>query len=320
MKAVVYERYGPPDVLQLKEVKKPYPGKNEVLVKVRAVGVNASDWEMLRGKPLYGRFMGPFKPVKKILGSDIAGIVEAVGKNVKRFKPGDEVFGDLMGIMGGFAEYVCAPENVLMIKPPGFTFEEVAVLPQSLSIAIHGIRNKGQVLPGQKVLINGAGGGGGTFAVQLAKYYEAEVTGVDNAGKQDMLRSIGADHVIDYTKENYTRSGKRYDLILDMVAYGSVFAYKGALSARGMYYMVGGSMTTILQILFFGPCIKMLEGKKLSILLARAKPEDFDFMTELIKAGKIKLVIDKHFPLIKVPEALLYLGEGHVKGKIVITV
>ena len=207
MKAIVYERYGPPDVLELKEIEKPTPRDNEVLIKVHAVGVNASDWEMLRGKPLYARVAGLFKPRKKILGSDIAGRVEKKKKKVNQFKPGDEVFGDILGNMGGFAQYVCAPENTLLQKPAGMSFEEASVLPQAAVIALQGIRDKGQVQPGQKVLINGAGGGAGTFAVQLAKYFGAEVTGVDSTGKLDMLRSIGADHVIDYTQEDFTKKG-----------------------------------------------------------------------------------------------------------------
>ena len=355
MKAIVYTKYGPPEVLQLKEVEKPVPKDNEVLVKVHAVGVNASDWEGLRGKPLYARLMGLFKPGKKILGSDIAGRVEAVGKNVKQFKPGDEVFGDIFGHMGGFAQYACAPVNTLLPKPAGMTFEEAAALPQSAVIALQGIRDKGQVQPGQKVLINGAGGGAGTFAVQLAKYFGAEVTGVDSTSKLDMLRSIGADHVIDYTQEDFTKKGvappthsrsarcrsfgdviskvcrkdkvsqglskkgQQYDLILDMVAYRSIFAYKRALSAKGKYYMVGGSMAAIFQALLLGPLIKILGGKKLSILAVRANTKDLAFMTELVEAGKVVPVIDKHFPLSKVAEALLYLGEGHAKGKLVIT-
>ncbi|UCH94622.1 MAG: NAD(P)-dependent alcohol dehydrogenase [Candidatus Aminicenantes bacterium] len=320
MKAIVYTKYGPPDVLQLKEIEKPTPRDNEVLVNVHAVGVNASDWEMLRGKPLYGRFMGLFKPGKKILGSDIAGRVETVGKNVKQFKPGDDVFGDIFGHMGGFAEYVCAPENTLLQKPAGMTFEEAAVLPQAAVIALQGIRDKGQVQPGQKVLINGAGGGAGTFAVQLAKHFGAEVTGVDSTGKLDMLRSIGADHVIDYTREDFTKKGQHYDLILDMVAYRSIFAYKRALSAKGKYYLVGGSMAALFQTLLLGPWIKMAAGKKLSLLGVRANTKDLAFMTELFEAGKVVPVIDKHYPLSKVAEALLYLGQGHAKGKIVITV
>jgi NADPH:quinone reductase-like Zn-dependent oxidoreductase len=319
MKAIVYTKYGSPDVLELKEVEKPTPKDNEVLIKVHAVGVNASDWEMLRGKPLYTRFMGLFKPRKKILGSDIAGRVDAVGKKVKQFQPGDEVFGDILGYMGGFAEYVCAPENTLLQKPVGMTFEEASTLPQATVIALQGIRDKGQVQPGQKVLINGAGGGAGTFAVQLAKYFGAEVTGVDNTGKLDMLRSIGADHVIDYTQEDFTKNGQRYDLILDLVAYHSIFDYKRALSPRGVYVMVGGSMAHIFQTLVFGSWISMTGPKKMGILGAKPN-KDLAFIIELIEFGKVIPIIDRQYPLSEVPEALRYLGEGHAKGKLVITV
>jgi NADPH:quinone reductase-like Zn-dependent oxidoreductase len=319
MKAIVYTKYGPPDVLELKEVETPAPGENEVLVKVHAVGVNASDWEVLRGKPLYARVMGLFKPGKNILGSDIAGRVEAVGKNVRQFKPGDEVFGDVFGHMGGFAEYVRAPKDTLLRKPAEMTFEEAAALPQAAVIALQGIRDRGCVQPGQKVLINGAGGGAGTFAVQLAKHFGAEVTGVDNTAKLDMMRSIGADHVIDYTREDFTQNGQQYDMILDLAAYRSIFAYKRALSPRGRYYLVGGSMSAIFQVLLLGPWIKLASGKKLSMLAVRANTKDLAFMTELCQSGKIKPVIDKHYPLNKVPEALLYLGEGRARGKVVIT-
>src|SRR5215212_8791228 len=225
MKAIVYTKYGPPEVLQLKEVTKPTPKDDEVLIKVHAASVNRSDWEGLRGKPLYARIGGLLKPRHQILGSDIAGRVEMAGRNIRRFQPGDEVFGDILPRMGGFAEYVCARESALARKPASMTFEEVATIPQAAVIALQGIRDKGQVQPGQKVLINGAGGGAGTFAVQLAKIYGAEVTGVDNTGKLDFVRSLGADHVVDYSREDFTKNGKQYDLILDIVAHRSVFAY-----------------------------------------------------------------------------------------------
>jgi NADPH:quinone reductase-like Zn-dependent oxidoreductase len=206
VKAVVYTAYGPPDVLQIKEVAKPTPADDEVLIKVQAVSVNRSDWEGLRGKPLYARIGGLLKPRHQILGSDIAGRVEMAGRNIRQFQPGDEVFGDILGRLGGFAEYVCAREKALALKPASMTFEEVAAIPQAAVIALQGIRDKGQVQPGQKVLINGAGGGAGTFAVQLAKFYGAEVTGVDNTGKLDFMHSLGADHVIDYTQEDFTKN------------------------------------------------------------------------------------------------------------------
>jgi len=320
VKAVVYTAYGPPDVLQLKEVAKPTPADDEVLIKVQAVSVNRSDWEILRGKPLYARIGGLLKPRHQILGSDVAGRVEMAGRNIRQFQPGDEVFGDILGSMGGFAEYVCAPENALALKPASMTFEEGAAIPQAAVIALQGIRDKGQVQPGQKVLINGAGGGAGTFAVQLAKLYGAEVTGVDNTGKLDFLRSLGADHVIDYTQEDFTKNGNQYDLILDLVAHRSVFAYRRALRPNGRYFMVGGSVATIFQILLLGPWIGRTAGMKIRLLAVHPNPKDLVYITELCEAGKVVPVIDRRYPLSEVAEALRYLGEGHAKGKVVITV
>jgi NADPH:quinone reductase-like Zn-dependent oxidoreductase len=320
MKAIVYHNYGSPDVLKLEEVAKPTPTDDEVLIKVQAVSVNRSDWEGLRGKPLYARIGGLLKPRHQILGSDIAGRVEMAGRNIRRFQPGDEVFGDILGRMGGFAEYVCARERALALKPASMTFEEVAAIPQAAVIALQGIRDKGQVQPGQKVLINGAGGGAGTFAVQLAKLYGAEVTGVDNTGKLDFMRSLGADHVIDYTREDFTKNGKQYDLILDLVAHRSVFAYKRALRPNGSYFFVGGSVATIFQILLLGPWIRRTTGKKIRILAVQPNLKDMVYITELYEAGKVVPVIDRRYPLSEVPEALRYLGEGRAKGKVVITV
>jgi NADPH:quinone reductase-like Zn-dependent oxidoreductase len=320
MKAIVYTKYGPPETLQLEEVAKPTPKDDEVLIKVRAVSVNRSDWEGLRGKPLYARIGGLLKPRHQRLGSDIAGRVEMAGRNIWRFQPGDEVFGDILPRLGGFAEYVCARESALALKPPSMTFEEVAAIPQAAVIALQGIRDRGQVQPGEKVLINGAGGGAGTFAVQLAKMYGAEVTGVDNYGKLDFMRSLGADHVIDYTREDFTKNGKQYDLILDIVAHRSVFAYKRALRPNGSYFLAGGSVATILQILFLGPWIRRTTGKKIRVLAVRPNIEDLDFMKELIEAGKVTPVIDRTYPLSEVPEAMGYVGEGHAQGKVVISV
>jgi NADPH:quinone reductase-like Zn-dependent oxidoreductase len=319
VKAVVYTEYGPPDVLQLKEVAKPTPADDEVLIKVQAVSVNRSDWEGLRGKPLYARIGGLLKPRHQILGSDIAGRVEMAGRNIRRFQPGDEVFGDILGRLGGFAEYVCAREKALALKPASMTFEEVAAIPQAAVIALQGIRDKGQVQPGQEVLINGAGGGAGSFAVQLAKVYGAEVTGVDNTGKLDFMRSLGADHVIDYTQEDFTKNGKQYDLILDLVAHRSVFAYARALRPNGSYFMVGGSVATIFQILLLGPWMRRTAGKKIRLLAVQPNPQELVFITELYEAGKVVPVIDRRYPLREVPEALRYLGEGLAKGKVVIT-
>jgi NADPH:quinone reductase-like Zn-dependent oxidoreductase len=320
MKAIVYTKYGSPEALQLEDVAKPTPKDDEVLIKVRAVSVNRSDWEGLRGKPLYARIGGLQRPRQQILGSDIAGRVEMAGTNVRRFQPGDEVFGDILPRLGGFAEYVCARESALALKPASMTFEEVAAIPQAAVIALQGIRDKGQVQPGQKVLINGAGGGAGTFAVQLAKIYGTEVTGVDNTGKLDFMRSLGADHVIDYTQEDFTKNGKQYDLILDIVAHRSVFAYKRALRSNGSYFLTGGSVATIFQILLLGPWISMIESKKMRVLAVRPNLKDMVYITELHEAGKVVPVIDRRYPLSEVPEALQYLGEGRVKGKVIISV
>jgi NADPH:quinone reductase-like Zn-dependent oxidoreductase len=320
MKAIVHTKYGPPEVLQLKEVAKPIPRDDEVLIKVQAVSVNRSDWEGLRGKPLYARIGGLLRPRHQILGSDIAGRVEMAGRNVRRFRPGDEVFGDILPRLGGFAEYVCARESALALKPASMTFEEVAAIPQAAVIALQGIRDKGQVQPGQKVLVNGAGGGAGTFAVQLAKLYGAEVTGVDNSGKLDFMRSLGADHVIDYTREDFTKNGKQYDLILDVVAHRSVFAFKRALRSNGSYFLAGGSVATIFQILLLGPWIRATTGKKIRILAVKPNLKDMVYMTELCEAGKVTPVIDRRYPLSEVPEAIRYLGEGRTQGKVVITV
>jgi NADPH:quinone reductase-like Zn-dependent oxidoreductase len=320
MKAVVYTSYGPPNVLQLKEVAKPTPGDDEALIKVHAVSVNRSDWEQLTGKPLYARLAGLFKPGHPILGSDIAGRVEMVGSRHKQFKPGDEVFGDILWRPGGFAEYVCARGRDLALKPGSLSFEAAAAIPQAAVIALQGIRDKGQVQPGQKVLINGAGGGAGAFAVQLARLAGAEVTGVDNTGKLDFMRSLGADHVLDYTREDFTQTDQRYDLILDLAAYRSVFDYARALKPAGSYFAVGGSVATFFQIVLLGPWMRRAAGKKIRLLVVQPNQTDLAFVTGLCEAGKIVPVIDKCYPLREVPEALRYLGEGRAKGKVVITV
>ena len=320
MKAIVYTKYGSPEVLERKEVAKPTPRDDEVLIKVQAVSVNRSDWEGLRGKPLYARIGGLLRPRHQILGSDVAGRVEMAGRNVRRFQPGDEVFGDILPRLGGFAEYVRARESALALKPASMTFEEAAAIPQAAVIALQGIRDKGQVQPGQKVLISGAGGGAGTFAVQLAKLYGAEVTGVDNTGKLDFMRSLGADHVIDYTREDFTENGKQYDLILDVVAHRSVFAYKRALRSNGSYFLAGGSVATIFQILLLGAWIRGTTGKKIRILAVRPNLKDLVYITELYEAGKVVPVIDRRYTLSEVAEAIRYLGEGRAKGKVVVTV
>jgi NADPH:quinone reductase-like Zn-dependent oxidoreductase len=322
MKAIVCTKYGLPDVLQLKEVQKPIPKDDEALVKVHAVSLNAADLETLRGVFIV-RMVAPRKPMYKILGSDIAGRVDAVGENVKQFQPGDEIWGDLsypLGL-GAFAEYVCVPENALRLKPASMTFEEAAAYPQAAIVALQSLRDKGQIQPGQRVLINGAGGGMGTFAVQIAKYFGAEVTGVDSTRKLDMLRSIGADQVIDYTQDDYTKSGQRYDLILDVAAYRSVFDYRRALNPEGIFMMVGGSLATLLQVVFLGALISRMGSKRVGLNTWEPnKREDLALLAELFEAGKVVPVIDRLYPLNEVPEALRYFEEGHALGKIIITV
>ncbi len=320
MKAVVYTKYGPPDVLELREVEKPVPRDDQVLVKVCAASVNSWDWDWLTGKPrIYRLLSGITKPRLAILGTDVAGKIEAVGKNVSRFKPGDEVFGDLSGgNWGAFAEYVSARENALALKPRGMTYQEAAAVPQAGVMALQCIRDKGKVKPGQKVLINGAGGGVGTFSVQLAKLHGAEVTAVDSTGKLDMLRSIGADHVIDYKKEDFTKNSQYYDLIVDVVANRSIFKYRRALNPGGIFVMVGGTPKAILQIILLGPLVSKLGDKKLRMLVHKPN-KDLAHLGELIQSGKIKPVIDRLYPLNETPEGLRRIGKGQVLGKTIIT-
>jgi NADPH:quinone reductase-like Zn-dependent oxidoreductase len=304
----------------LADVPTPTPGDTEVLVRVRAVSLNASDWETLRGKPLYARFGGPFRPRRHILGTDIAGQVEAEGANVTRFRPGDDVFADILGRAGGFAEYVCVPESVLEPMPVGMTYEQAAALPQAAAIAWQGIRERGNVQSGQSVLINGAGGGSGMFAIQLAKLHGAEVTGVDNHEKLAFMRSLGADHVIDYAQEDFTSTGRTYDLILDLAAFRSPSAYERSLNPGGRYFCVGGSVATVLRVLLLGAWTGRSSGKKIRVLAVRLGVQHLGPMVELCQQQKIATVIDRRFPLSEVPEALCYLGEGHAKGKVVVIV
>jgi len=321
MKAIVYEEYGSPDVLVLKDVEKPTPKDDEVLIKVHAASVNAADLHLLRADPFLVRLSsGLLKPKNKILGADIAGRVEAVGSNVKQFKPGDEVFGDISGCgWGGFAEYVCARENALVLKPANITFEQAAAVPMAAVTALQGLRNKGQIQSGQKVLINGASGGVGTFAVQIAKSFGAEVTGVCSTGKMDMVRSIGADQVIDYTQEDFTQNGHRYDLILAANGYHSISDYRRVLTPKGIYVMSGGAEAQMFQAMLQGPWISMTGSQKMGNLLAKPNNADLAFVKDLLEAGKVVPVIDKRYPLSEVPEALRYLEEGHALGKVVIT-
>jgi NADPH:quinone reductase-like Zn-dependent oxidoreductase len=321
MKAILCTEYGSPDLLQLKEVPKPIPDDDKVLVKVHAASLNAADVETLRGDFIV-RIAAPRKPMYKILGSDIAGRVEAVGSNITQFQPGDEVWGDLSFPhgLGAFAEYVCATENALALKPASMTFEEAAAYPQAAMVALQSLRDKGQIRPGHKVLINGAGGGMGTFAIQLAKHFGAEVTGVDNTRKLDLMHSIGADHVIDYTQEDYTKSGQRYDLILDVAAYRSVFDYSRALSPGGTFMIVGGAFSTLLQVVVLGTLMSRFGSKRIGINAWEPnKREDLAFLAELFEAGKVVPVIDRRCPLSEVPKALRYLEEGRALGKVVIT-
>lgn len=323
MKAVIYTEYGSPDVLHLKEVPQPSPADDEVLVKVHASSVNAADWRMMRADPFLVRlYAGLFKPTKfHTLGADIAGRVEAVGKNVRQFQPGDEVYGDVFASgFGGFAEYKCARENELVLKPTNLSFEEAAAVPLAALTALHGLRDMGQIQPGQKVLINGASGGVGTYAVQLAKYFGAEVTAVCSTAKIDLARSLGADHVIDYTREDFTRSGRQYDLILAVNGNRSIFDYKRALSLRGIYVMTGGNTAQLFQALLLGPWISMFGKQQMGALTSTPNQKDLLFMKELLEAGKVKPVIDRRYPLSEVPEAIRYVEAGHAVGKVVIMV
>lgn len=319
MKAITYFQYGSPNNLQLQEVEKPSPKDDEILIKVHAVSLNASDMEMLTANPSYVRMWGLFKPKFTILGSDIAGVVEAVGKEVTQFKVGDEVFGDNFDRWGGLAEYVSIPANKLLQKPSSLTFEETASLPQAGVVALQGLRDKGQIQSGQKVLINGAGGGAGTFAIQLAKSFGAEVTGVDNGLKLELMRSIGADHVVDYQKEDFTKNGKKYDLIFDLVAHRSIFDHKRALSPNGKYVVAGGAIPQLLQTLFIGGFISMTSKKNMGILVHQQNEKDISYMVDLLKNKKIVPIIDKIFPLSNAAVAFQYLLEGRAKGKVVIT-
>ncbi|MCH8904872.1 MAG: NAD(P)-dependent alcohol dehydrogenase [Bacteroidetes bacterium] len=320
MRAIVYQKYGSPDVLELQEVEKPTPKDDEVLVKVHAASINSWDWDLLRGKPWIIRIEGLIKPKHKILGADVGGQVEVVGKNVTRFQPGNEVFGDLCECgWGGFAEYVCAPEKALVLKPMNLSFKEAAAVPEAAVLALQGLQDKRKLQPGQKVLINGAGGGVGTFAVQMARSFGAEVTGVDSTEKLEILRSLGADHVIDYTREDFTKNGQRYDLILDVVVNRSTFNYTRALNSKGIFVMIGGSLARVAQAMILKPWISRSEDKKVGIL-AHKPNKDLNFIKELLEDGKVRSVIDRTYPLDKVPEALRYFGEGQVQGKVIITI
>jgi NADPH:quinone reductase-like Zn-dependent oxidoreductase len=321
MKAMVFTRYGTPDGIKLKEVPKPAPKEDELLIQVQASSINSWDWEFLTGKPFINRLLfGLLKPKqgKQILGADIAGTVAAVGRQVTRFQPGDEVFGDLWDNWGGFAEYACAHETALEPKPANSTFEQAAAVPQAGVLALQGLRKTGQIQPGQKVLINGAGGGVGTFAVQIAKLSGAEVTGVDALHKLDAVSSLGADHVIDYAQKDFTKTGEHYDLVLDCQGYRSMFDCKRALRPGGIYAMVGGPLPRILQLLLLNFCGPLTGESRNLRLVAEGPNKGLADLRELIEAGKLVPVVDRIFGLSQVPEALGYFGQGHHRGKIVI--
>ncbi|HEX7144125.1 MAG TPA: NAD(P)-dependent alcohol dehydrogenase [Gaiellaceae bacterium] len=323
MKAIVYHEYGSPDVLELREIDKPVVEDDEVLVRVRAASANPADWHFMRGQPYIMRPQsGLRKPRNSVLGRDISGQVEAVGKAVTRFRPGDEVFGDVE--TGGFAEYRCVSEGFLGPKPANLTFEQAAAVPLAALTALQGLRDAGQVQPEQKVLIIGASGGVGTFAVQIAKWLGADVTGVCSTRNVEMVRSLGADHVIDYTQEDFTQSGQKYDLIFQLAGTRSPSDCRRALTPKGTLVLSSGEsdgrwigpVDRIIKAVVLSPFV----SQKLGSFLAKPNEEDLQFLKELIEAGKVKPVIDRRYPLSEAPEAIRYLEEGHARGKVVITV
>jgi len=319
MKAIVYQNYGAPDVLRMEDIPKPKPSDDEVLVKTCAVSINSWDWDALTGKPFEYRFLsGLLKPKStKLHGCDIAGKVEAIGKNVKHFQIGDEVFGDLSeGGWGAFAEYTCAAENELIRKPSTMKFEQAACLSHGGNLAVQGLIDIGKIQSGQKVLINGGGGSTGTLAIQIAKLFDVEVTAVDHRDKLETMLTQGADHVIDYNKEDFTQNGQKYDLVFDVKTDRSVFDYQRALSPKGIYVTVGGKTSRILQVLLFGKLLKKYNMN----LVAYQTNKDLNYIVELFETDKLKPVIDKCYPLEKTAEAFRYFGEGRFKGKVVVTV
>ncbi len=316
MKAAVYDRYGTPDVLRIEDVPVPSPAAGQVRVKVAATSINLSDWEGLSGSPGYARIGGPRRPARRTLGSDIAGVIDEVGEGVTRFAPGDQVYGDNLALMGGFAEYAVAAEFSLVHKPAQLTFAEASTIPQAGAIALKGTAKVGA---GSRMLINGAGGGSGSFAIQLAKRLGAHVTGVDNAAKQDFMRSVGADDVIDYRRDDFTRSAPPYDLILDLVAYRSVFAYRRALAPGGTYRCVGGTVRALLRVLTVGSLAGRVTGRSIGVLVVKEGPEHFGPLADLCVAGDIAIHIDRTFALDDIAAALAHVGEGRALGKVVVT-
>jgi NADPH:quinone reductase-like Zn-dependent oxidoreductase len=321
MKAIVLSHYGSPDSLQLAEVPKPEPGDDQVRIKVHATAINDWDWSYVRGKPyLYRLMFGLLKPKTAILGAEVAGTVEAVGRNVGKFQPGDRVYGDLSEAgFGGFAEYVCVPEGALARMSPGMSFEQAAALPHAAMLALQGLLDVGQIRQGERVLINGAGGGVGIIGVQIAKQYGAEVTGVDRGFKLETLKSVGFDHVLDYEQQDFTRNGERYDLILDAKTTRSPFSYLRALNPGGRYVTVGGHLPRLMQTLCMGPLIARTTGKQVRIVALKPN-KDLASVNELFESQGLKCVIDGPYPLSGVPKALQRFGEAKHVGKIVITV
>ena len=321
MRAIVNTHYGPPNVLQFTDVAKPAPTDDEILVRIYAAALNPLDRYVMRGLPLIRTIPGMRTPTKG-LGADLAGRVEAVGKNVKQFQLGDEVFGGKFGGkgLGTFAEYVCTLENHLARKPANLSFEEAAAVPVAAITALQALRDKGQIQPGQKVVVDSGSGGVGTFTVQIAKSFGAEVTAVCSSRNVDKARTLGADHVIDYTRENFTKSGQHYDLIIAANAHHSLFDYLRALSPGGILVVVGGSFVRIFQTVLLGPLLSRIGSKKVRFFIANINPKDLVLLKDLLEAGKIVPVIDKRYPLSDVAEAVRYLEEGHAQGKIVITV
>jgi NADPH:quinone reductase-like Zn-dependent oxidoreductase len=325
MKAAVRDRYGPPDVVGLLDVDRPVPSDGQVLVRVRAASVNRADLDGLKPRPSFARlFIGLRAPRNHRLGVDVAGVVESVGASVTRFRPGDEVFGDMFAFgAGAFAEYVCALEKAFLPMPTGMTLEEAATLPHSAILALQGLRLRGgrSIEPGDKVLIDGASGNVGPFAVQIAKSMGAEVTGVCRTEKMDFVRSLGADHVIDYTTVDYTRTGQRYDWIVDTDSHHSILGCRHALRPKGVYVTLGGTSLPLLRALLLGPLISRVGNKWMGLLLwwEPFNPDDVSTLKELIAVGKVKPVIDRRFPLSEVVNALRYVDEGHARGKVVIT-
>jgi 2-desacetyl-2-hydroxyethyl bacteriochlorophyllide A dehydrogenase len=323
MKAIVQTEYGSPDVLNLQEVDKPVVPDNGVLVQVRAASINAGDWHLMRGTPLPIRLMfgGILKPKIKTLGMDVAGRVEAVGKDVTQFQAGDEVFGDLSECgFGGFAEYACGTESALVRKPANISFEQAATIPVAALAALQGLRDCGQIKSGQKVLINGASGGVGSFAVQIAKVFGAEVTAVCSTNKMEIMKSIGADNAIDYTQTDVTKNGQQYDLILDAAAYRSVFDYAPILKADGTYVLVGGSISRLFQVLLFGSAIARIMRRQVKCLASKPNRSDLMILKDLIEAEKITPFIDRTYSLSEVPTAIRQLEQRQVRGKIAISI